>query len=705
MKRDTLVAITGTLLSLNAGRAAASDGDSSRALEEIVVTAQKRAERLQDVPLSITALSAVQLERLGADEFVDYARTVPGLSFIDRGPGRNKITIRGVSTGVDQNNQSPVGIYFDDTPVSMPSNEPDLRLFDVERVEVLRGPQGTLYGAGSMGGTLKIVTNKPDPSSLSGRLSTSASSTRLGGENYQINGVVNVPLVQDKAAIRAVGYYRNEDGYVDNVQLSQSDVNSDETFGGRLSAKWQLAENLDITAVALLQRTDLGGTQETAPDLGELRQARAVPEIRDDDFEQYSVTVRYDMPWAELVSSSSYFDREVREVRDVTAFTRLGATVALDNTIPTHSFSQEVRLVSPQSGRLQWIAGGFYSDLKDDLVQAVPHGPIAGLPEDALLLASHIRNSTQQLAFFGELSYDLAPRLKATAGVRWFDVDQDFSLQSDGLIAGGHRVDEGGSSERNANPKFALAWSASEDVLVYAQAAQGFRVGGPNNTLPPDPLTGALAPSQYDSDSLWNYEIGVKSEFAQRRMILNAAVFYIDWSDIQVGIVRPDGFSYIANAGQASSRGGELELSTRFIDDLELNAGVSYVDAQLEKDAPGLNGSKGDRIPAVPKLTYSMLARYHLPFGRKALDTFVQADLQHVGDSYNAFNTASADLQHSYNIVNARIDMLVGPWNIGLFANNVLDKRAELFVDTLLGDKRVNVNRPRTIGIGLQRDF
>ena len=705
MNRAAFTVITGVVLSVSTAPVMAAENGSFSGLEEIVVTAQKRTERLQDVPLSITALSAMQLEKLGADGFTDYARTIPGLSFIDRGPGRNKITIRGISTGVDQNNQSPVGIYFDDTPVSMPSNEPDLRLFDIERVEVLRGPQGTLYGAGSMGGTIKIIANKPDPTSLQGRISSTASSTRLGGENYRVNGMINVPVVDDKAAIRAVGYYRKEDGYVDNVQLGQSNVNDDETYGGRLSAKWLIAPNFDVTATAFLQRTELGGTQETAPGLGELRQARAVPEIRDDDFEQYNVTMRYDMPWAELVSSSSYYEREVREVRDVTAFLRMGATVALDNTVPMESFSQEIRLTSPGTGRLQWIGGAFYSDLKDDLIQAVPHGPIPGLPADILLLDSRIDNSTKQLAFFGELSYELVSQLKATVGVRWFDVDQEFSLESRGLIAGGHRIDDGGSSERSANPKFGLSWAASDGLLFYAQAAQGFRVGGPNNTLPPDPISGAVAPSQYDSDSLWNYELGVKSEFADRRVVLNAAVFHIDWTDIQVGIVRPDGFSYVANAGKASSRGGELELATRFVDDLELNAGVSYVDAQLEKDAPSLNGEEGDRIPAVPRLTYSMLARYHLPFGRQWLDTFLQADLQHVGESYNAFNTTTADLQHSYDIVNAKIDLMVGRWNIGLFADNVLDKRAELFVDTLLGDKRVNISRPRTIGVSVQLDF
>ena len=202
--------------------------------DEIVVTAQKRAQPLQDVPLSISALTAEQIEKRGFDGFTDYARSVPGLSFVDRGSGRNKITLRGVSTGVDQNHQSPVGIYIDETPVSFPNNEPDLRLYDIERIEVLRGPQGTLYGAGSMGGTIRMITAKPKLDRIEASVSGSLSATRHGDESVALNGMINVPLATDKVAMRTVFYYRNEGGFVDNTQLGKSNVNDAETWGARV---------------------------------------------------------------------------------------------------------------------------------------------------------------------------------------------------------------------------------------------------------------------------------------------------------------------------------------------------------------------------------------------------------------------------------------------------------------------------------------
>jgi iron complex outermembrane recepter protein len=684
----------------SSGAAPRAEEGQGPALNVVTVTAQRRQERLQDVPAAITAVTGDQIEKSGFDDFDDYARTVPGLSFIDRGPGKTKITLRGVSSGVTMDNQSPVGIYFDEMPVSYPSFNPDLRLFDVDHVEVLRGPQGTLYGAGSMGGTIKVITRKPELNLVEGTVNVVASRTHLGTDNWRVNTVVNLPVIKDTLALRLVAYKRDEGGFVDNLALGQDNVNRDRTEGLRLGARWVLSPDFEVLATLFSQRTRLGGTQETNPALGELKQQRQVEELGRDDFDQYNITASYDFGWARLLSSSSWFDRKPTSNRDISAFVGIGQTVSLNNEYPSRRFSQEVRLTSPGNQAWDWIVGAFYLDQKDPLVQ---HAPV-GTPPTMSLLDSRIDRQESQKAVFGELSHRVTDKLKATVGLRWFDVKQDFNLDSSGPIVGGHRTDSGSASETGLTPKLLLSYQVSRNQLVYAQAAKGFRVGGTNNTLPVDPATGQSSPSQFKSDSLWSYEVGVKSEFWERRASLNASVFYIDWSGIQVNIPRSDGFSYIGNAGKATSKGVELELAARVTEGLQVAAALAYTDARLAKDEPGLGGREGDRIPAVPRLTASMTARYEVEVAA-GMTAALQGDVQHVGGSYNAFNAATADRQSGYTLANLRTGLSTDAWDLTLFVENLLDKRATLFVDTGLGDKRVNVNRPRTIGLSATYRF
>jgi outer membrane receptor protein involved in Fe transport len=673
-------------------------------VEEVVVTAQKRAEPLQSVPLSISAVTSDEIQKRGIDQFTDYARTVPGLTFVDRGSGRNKITLRGVSTGVDQNHQSPVGIYIDETPVSYPNNEPDLRLFDVERVEVLRGPQGTLYGAGSMGGTIKIITNKPRLDAFEGTINALTSNTRHGGENYAVNGMVNIPLAQDKAALRVVGYYRDEAGFVDNVELGQKDVNDDETWGGRVSLKLKPTDRFDVTATAMYQHTDLGGTQEIDPNLPGLSQKRAVPETRQDELGVYGVVLHYDLGWADLTSSSSYLDRTIVDVRDVTAFLGVPVAVWLQNTVPDRTFAQEVRLASVQGGPFEWIGGVFYSKEKASLDQLALHNGLFGIPTSVPLLVNTIDTTTEQVAGFGELTYHFSDQLKLTGGLRAFNVKETFHKMADGIIAGGHSEDSGDSSESKINPKINLSWTPQPGLLFYVQAAQGFRVGGPNTTIPP--LAGYPAPASYKSDSLWNYEVGAKTTLMDGKVTFNAAAFYIDWTDIQVTVTRPDGFSYIANGDSAVSRGLEAELSARPAPGVELGLSGAYTDAHLTADSKSGAGKDGDPIPAVPKLTWDLYGRLTRPISG-AWSGFVQADLQHVGKSYNGFlsSPVAPDVQHAYELANLKIGAETDDLNLTLFVDNLFDKRAELYIDRTLSDRRVNINRPRTIGVSVTKNF
>jgi len=353
----------------------ATEMATSRGADVIIVTARKREQSLQQVPASLQALTGDMLIDLGADDFIDYARTIPSLSFVGRGPGLNKIVVRGISGNAGV---GTTAIYINDIPITTDFLTPDLKLFDVERVEVLRGPQGTLYGEGSMGGTIKIITASPNASDFEAKFDGTYSTTNGGGSNYAANVMVNLPIVDDRFAIRAVGYYRDEDGWIDNVALGQSDVNDERTIGGRISARLEATSRFIITGTLMYQDTETGGEQIARPALGDLQQTRLVEERLDDEFLQSNITFEYDLGWAELVSSTSFFEREQpfnRELPDIAALLSLPiaeVTFGYENEV----FAQEIRLTSPDNQRARWLIGAFYKKREDRQLNFVTAAPI-----------------------------------------------------------------------------------------------------------------------------------------------------------------------------------------------------------------------------------------------------------------------------------------------------------------------------------------
>jgi iron complex outermembrane recepter protein len=288
----------------------AQSSSDSFALEEVVVTAQKRRETLQDIPLAISAVSAEALERSGSRSFNDYIRSVPGVAFVDRGPTENKLIIRGVSDGPFAPTAPTTGVYIDEAPVTEPNRNADLNMFDVERVEVLRGPQGTLYGAGSMGGTVRVILNKPAVDAFAATVDTTLSTTSHGDEGYAVNGMINLPIASDKFAIRAVGYSRQDGGFIDDVARGLKDINQATVEGGRVLARLVATDRLTIQAGVTHQETDADGRPQEDLALGHLRQARLFPERLDAKFDLYNLEIDYDFGAANLVSSTSYYDKD-----------------------------------------------------------------------------------------------------------------------------------------------------------------------------------------------------------------------------------------------------------------------------------------------------------------------------------------------------------------------------------------------------------
>ncbi|HYE48919.1 MAG TPA: TonB-dependent receptor [Azospirillaceae bacterium] len=725
----TLAAVQATALTSLQPAAYAQDQQGAHReprIEEIIVTAQKRAENVRDVPASITALSGEALAATGTEEFADYAAHVPSLSFVDLGsPGRQIITLRGVSSGLDQATPT-VGIYLDETPFGSRSAalNLDLDLYDIDRVEVLRGPQGTLYGASSLGGLIKLVTRKPDLERVEGSGEVTLSDTKGGSLNTKVAGMVNVPLIEDTLALRAVAYQRNNDGFIDNVTLGQENVNDNVVTGGRLSLLAAAGERLSLQTTLLFQRgvtnglnaIDLDASQR--PLFGDLTQDRLTEEDWALTYMLANLTATYDLDWASLLSSTNFSTIDSSNTRDFSPFllrplgVAVGSVTAGDNEV----FTQEVRL-SGDRDALRWIVGGFFtreSGKTNQSLWAFP-GP-SGDPVPAAfdpLLNDDIGTRYREWAVFGDATYEILPDLSVILGGRYSRNRQRATDALNGFLVNGAdplAVEQttGRSNDASTTTRAGINYRPVPNVLTYAQASQGYRTGGPNNAAPPDPVTGERAPPSYKPDQLWNYEIGAKTEWLDRRLILDASAFLIDWDDIQLRARRSDGFTFTGNAGKARSRGVELETALQATDALLLALNGSWVEAEIRTDVASLGARRGDRLPGVPQWTLG--ARTELALGRiGAFEGRLNASYRYTGDRSTSYALNVARPQaplHSYDIVDLRATFSRDALEIALFADNLFDTRADLNNDTVFVTRGLKTtNRPRTLGVTLRAGF
>ncbi len=625
------------------------------------------------------------------------------LAVQDQGPGDKKYVIRGVqSVGA-----ATTGLYFDEIVMTANNRQdgggrqPDLKLFDVERVEVLRGPQGTLYGASSMSGTIRVVSNKRDASAFAGRVEGTLSNTRYGSENYRLNAMLNVPLIQSQLAVRGVYYVRDESGFIDNVRLGLKGINDEETQGRRLSLRLLATDTLTLTASGLYRRRNPTAAAGLEPSTGELEVGFYTKTPWSDEFQAANLTAEQKFDGGTLLLTSSWFDRDIDFNNDGT--TILSGILARS--------PEEVRglLAQPQSrsiwsnearflrvdGLFNLVAGVFFQKERNDFNSRVDSADANGLAEqDPLVyLWRTVDTEIRNRSLFGELSYELTDRLTATVGARWFkfDVDEQSSL----LVAccGGNTPGPGpaaptASTDKDVNYKFNLSFEANDDVLLYAQAAQGFRSGG-NNEPGISVVPSCQNASSFGSDGLWNYEIGAKLSLLDHRAVLNVTPYYIDWSDMQVRAFDPVcNNARIANAGEARIQGVEAELVLRPVAALQLNLTFNYSDAELTEDQPratgtgnGTEGLKGDDIPGVPRTSGSAGAQYTFPIANMPFSGVVRGDYSYVGSSKTAFRPLTDPtyrLQPSYSLANLRFGLQGGSWEATLFVNNVFDERAEV---------------------------
>jgi iron complex outermembrane receptor protein len=703
----------------------------SGALDEIIVTATRRESNLQTVPLSVFVVTEEALARLGAASFSDYGRTVPGLTFTDFGVVREKQTIRGISTNTTAERNPTTAMYLDEVPLTNAGGlgaayNPDPMLIDIERIEVLRGPQGTLFGASAMGGAIRIITHQPNLSQTEGSVGARVSSIKNGGPGYELNGMLNIPLNNGRAAMRVVGYRRDRDGFIDNLTTGVENANNDEVTGGRLSGTILLFDRVGVTGRIVYQNRKSDATNVEDPDVVARTQSR-IEEPNGDKWTNYNLVVNAEFAWGNLVSSTSYLDRTIAADLDVSAF--LTTFFQVDNPLTTENrgnveeFVQEVRVLSKGDGQFSWLAGFFYQDQDERFNANFPSpgfdaltGGLASMfgPPDDLFVSRPI-STLEQVALYGELSYQLTDNLDFVAGIRWFDINRDFESTSVGLFVQGSSAASGSARETDVTPKFSLSYAASDDLTLYGTAAKGFRSGGVNplttTGIPQcDADLAALGfsefPISYDSDSLWSYELGAKSRWIGGRLQLNAAVYHIDWSDMQTSKLLSCGVAFVENAGSAVSDGIEIEVVSRPTDSVDFTVGASYNVAELEDDAPNLGGFAGDSIPGVPRLAANVgMSYYFSAFGGR--DAFVHADYQHVGSSYSDFDRTIRVKLPGYDMVNLRVGLNTEHWSSALFISNLFDKRGILtdINDPILGGHFITATPPRTVGISTNFRF
>lgn len=695
-------------------------------LAEVVVTAQKRRDLERDTPVSVTVLSTRTLQRASATQLRDIAGSIPGLGFTSPGAGEAQINLRGVTTG---GNVSPtVGIYVDEVPYG--SSTPfaagaqlalDAGLFDLERVEVVRGPQGTLYGAGTMGGLLKYVPARPDPSVSSAFVQAGIGNTQHGGMNHELAGMVNLPFADGRSAVRAAGFSFREGGYVDDVELQRADVNRARVRGGRAELLWEPLDELVVRLAVFAQDIDRDATTAADRDLasgapveGPLLKRRALAEPFAQTFRLASATVQYAAGFADLVAVSSFQRARVGSRSDASdLYVPLLAglvpdvdAVGVDKQIVTRRFTQEIRL-SATGDRVDWLAGAYFTRETSDQGQQVPVFDARRQMLPVNLATIDLPSGYREAAGFATLTLHATDRLDLTAGARQAGSRLNQEQLASGLVA--QPLPERRTRESVTTFLAGARYRISPQLMGYLRVADGYRPGGPN-LVANDPVSGLpIADPSFDADFLTSYEAGLKFRSEDRRIGLDVALYQIDWDDLQVVAVR-NGVGVIDNASAARNRGAELQLDLRPAPRVSLAAAIGWMDAQLSRDAPDLGAVRGDRLPNTPRVTAWISGeRQFLLQGRSAWLGFA---VRHAARRTSSFaNDAGQPLYRlpAYTVVDLRGGIEMGSWRLQAQIRNVADRRAQISASTALAvagaAARVTLLQPRTYGVTLSTDF
>ena len=734
-------------------------------LAEVVVSAEKRDSTVQKTPISMTAITGADLQAQGVTGLAEVAQQVPGVSFKTSGPGQTEFEMRGLtSTG----GESPtVGFYLDETSLTPPAMAQngkvviDPNLFDLNRVEILRGPQGTLYGAGSMGGTIKLVTNQPDLQHFGVNAQAILSDTDGGGFNHTENAMLNLPLAQGIAALRIVGTNENISGWIDRDVINPfplevnnstqrgdvaaapvaerfSDSNWETLRGGRATLLVKPTEALSIAAGILYQSIHQGGpnTIDVPPGNDVHYQPFDVSEPFEDNFNLYTLTVKYDFDAFQIVSATSNWTRHQLQTQDIseamqdyiggfkipslglsgipanfpfsTAAGGLGAGSISEDDY-TRQVSEELRVASTGTGPWQWLVGGYYGAFHATSHVYSYYDGFAALFGTNNLADNHRLIDVSQYALFGETSYLLTDFLKGTVGFRYYQYHSDSATSVSGVSANGTSATLYGLAQNSGvSPKVNLAYIPNDNTTVYATIAKGFRPGGPNSPIPP-PC--APAPTQFGPDSVWSYEVGEKMRLLDSRLSINGDVYYEDWSNLQQQVAPGCGYKFTTNAGKAKVYGAELEIAVVPATGLTISQSVGYTHATNATTLPEAGVVSGDRLLDVPEVTASTTATYRYPLpvsqvpGMNLVGRITNSYIDSIQDITFGRNTLP-----SYDLLNSRIGVEADRWSAMVFVDNLTNKQALLSDTGALSANvsifnRVATVQPRTFGVDLNYRF
>lgn len=734
-------------------------------LEEVLVTASKRTETLQEVPMAITAISARDIVRLGATDFTDLATSVPSLSLRSSGPGRTKLNIRGISaaTGV----APTVSVYLDEMPVQTISSGSstsfqqaiiDPKLYDLERIEVLRGPQGTLYGSSSMGGTVRFITRQPQVNEQEGSLNFDASNTKEGGVNYLANGMLNLPT-GDHSALRTVVSYTDRDGYFDRINREteesfKEDVNTEETVAVRTTFRYEFA-NAYIQPSVFYQDLEMDGKPNfygpksiTGYDFEQAALFDA-PEPYDDEFILGNLTYGHSFTGVDLIASLSYLDRETNNIEDITDATNAifsgdfglaTEAVFADESVDLDDTTFEARINSNDNEHFHWLVGLYYKDSETDAGYRMQRGfdPVISLFG---LANTQDKREYEEYAGFTELTYEFLDNFSITIGGRYLDYEfQQFKEDWGWAFTNGPRETANrldlSISDEELQGKVTGTWHFTQEGQVYGTVSNGTRPGGGNRTVPrsEDPSNSvafacnndlnalgiAGSPNSFDGDEVVNYELGWKTNLSDR-VRFNGALYFMDWDDIQQVVTTSGecGVNFTTNIGEAESQGVEIELVAAITDNFTASLSGAYTDAELKDDVPQAGIESGDRLADVPEWTFNVTLDYSVPvasgeFFGIANFNYVDEMLElagDIGDDISANGIISGNRKPDYQILDLRVGFTsVDNWEWVLYVQNATDEEAiysysDALAFNLDSHDRTVRNRPRTIGTSFTYNF
>jgi outer membrane receptor protein involved in Fe transport len=708
---------------------AQTDSSNANSVGELVVTADKRDEEVRNVPMSITALPGDQLDKLVDRSFADYAAMVPGLALTPTEPGESRLTLRGLNAGGDA---STVSVYVDESPFGSSSGlvngsvlAGDFDTFDVQRIEVLRGPQGTLYGANSEGGLIKFVTKAPDPKAFSGALEVGGEHVNDGSTAGSIDGVINVPI-GGRAAVRLTGFYEDLPGWIDDAQLGETDLNRGRKYGGRASFLFEATDNLSIRLTASDQEIRNHGTPTVdvdpvtfQPAHGDFTQDRLIDEPSSFSYRNYNATVNWNLGWANLVSATSYGQNHVTSRGDVTPLVA-GFLPVLPVIFPTvfpspplgaledqqtndDKFTQELRLTSLGSQRLEWQVGGFYTHERGLINQVIPaFYTHAGMPFGTPLETASVVSTYEEYAAFASATYHFNQAFDVQLGGRYSHNNQSGTETLGGLLLGATNFTVP-SSQGVFNYSVAPQWRLNDSTMLYARVSNGYRPGGPNVIPPSSPPS---TPRSYQSDSTTNYEAGVKTALFDGHLSLDVTAFLVEWNNIQL-LEDINSTGVNANGGKARSDGVEWDATLIPFRGLTLAFSGAYTDAKLTSPAPALGGLTGDRLPYTPPLSLTVDGEYDWPVSDE-ITAFLGATMAYIGGRTTDLGPGRTEIG-GYDTLALRAGVGYRRMRLEVYAKNVTDTRgiANLSATGAIsgGNRGAVIIQPSTVGATLSANF